>query len=78
MPPNSVPANVHSISSMGTTPSTMTDILYCTVDTSRVASDKISAGAIRTNVEKGNAEYNRTDQLALSNSNPRPEELKPS
>lgn len=54
-PPNSVPANVHSISSMGTTPSTMTDTLYCTVDTSRVASeyaDKVSAGAIRANVEK--------------------------
>ncbi|KFY83273.1 hypothetical protein V500_10110 [Pseudogymnoascus sp. VKM F-4518 (FW-2643)] len=33
----------------------MTDTLYCTVDTSRVASedaDKVSAGAIRTNVEK--------------------------
>ena len=54
-PPISVPANVYSISSMGTTPSTMTDTLYCTVDTSRVASedaDKVSAGAIRTNVEK--------------------------
>ncbi len=54
-PPNSVPANVHSISSMGTTPSTMTDTLCCTVDTSRVAgedADKVSARAIRTNVEK--------------------------
>jgi hypothetical protein len=54
-PPNSVPANVHSISSMGTTPSTMTDTLYCTVDTSRVASEdaeKVSVGAIRANVEK--------------------------
>jgi hypothetical protein len=54
-PPNSLPANIHSISSMGTTPSTITDTLYCTVDTSRVASEdagKISAGAIRTNVEK--------------------------
>jgi hypothetical protein len=54
-PPNSVPTNVHSISSMGTTPSTMTDTLYCTVDTSRVASEdaeKVSMGAIRANVEK--------------------------
>jgi hypothetical protein len=54
-PPNSVPANVHSISSMGTTPSTTTDTLYCTVDTSRVASEdaeKVSVGAIRANVEK--------------------------
>ena len=54
-PPNSAPANVNSISSMGTTPSTMTDTLYCTVDTSRVTveeADKVSVGAIRTNVEK--------------------------
>jgi hypothetical protein len=53
-PPNGAPANVHSISSMGTTPSTMTDTLYCTVDTSRVASEaveKVSVGAIRANVE---------------------------
>jgi len=53
-PPNSFPGNVVSISSMGTTPSTMTDTLYCTIDTSGVASedtDKISAGAIRTAVE---------------------------
>ena len=53
--PNSTPTNVHSISSMGTTPSTMTDTLYCTVDTSRVANEdaeKVSVGAIRANVEK--------------------------
>jgi hypothetical protein len=40
---------------MGTTPSTMTNTLYCTVDTSRVASEdakKVSVGAIRANVEK--------------------------
>ena len=33
----------------------MTDMLYCTVDTSRVVSedaDKVSAGAIRMTVEK--------------------------
>ena len=54
-PPNSTPVNVRSISSMGTTPSTMTDTLYCTVDTSKVPSEdtvRISVGAIRTNVEK--------------------------
>ena len=39
---------------MGTTPSTMTDTLYCTLDISRVASedtDKILAGVVRTVVE---------------------------
>src|SRR5882757_7445939 len=53
--PNSLPTNVHSISSMGTTPLTMTDTLYCTVDISRVAgedAEKVSVGAIRANVEK--------------------------
>jgi hypothetical protein len=53
--PNSAPTNVHSISTMGTTPSTITDTLYCTVDTSRVMSEdaeKVSVGAIRANVEK--------------------------
>lgn len=54
-PPNSVPENIHSISSMGTTPPTMSNTLYYTINTSRVASediDKVSAGAIRTIVEK--------------------------
>jgi hypothetical protein len=53
-PPNSSPANVVSISSLGTTPSTMTDTLYCIIDTSRVSteeSDKISVGAVRTAME---------------------------
>lgn len=53
-PPNSSPANVVSISSMGTTPSTMTDTLYCIIDTSRVPnedSDKTSVGAVRTAME---------------------------
>ena len=53
-PPNSSPANVISISSMGTTPSTMTDTLYCTIDTSRVPSEeggKTSVGAVRAAVE---------------------------
>ena len=54
-PPISSPANVVSISSMGTTPSTMTDTLYCTIDTSRVPNDegdRTSVGAVRTAVEK--------------------------
>ncbi|RYP13221.1 hypothetical protein DL766_009878 [Monosporascus sp. MC13-8B] len=54
-PPNSLPRNVVSISSMGTTPSTMTDTFYCTIDTSRVANentDKISASAVRMTLEK--------------------------
>jgi hypothetical protein len=54
-PPNSLPANGVSISSIGTAPSTMTDTLYCTIDISRVADegvDKTSVGAIRTTVEK--------------------------
>lgn len=54
-PPNSSPSNVRSLLSNGTTPSTMTNTLYCTIDVSRVASedtDKVSAGAIRTTVEK--------------------------
>ena len=41
-PPNSSPGNVATISPMGTTPSTMTDTLYCTIDTSRVASSQIN------------------------------------
>lgn len=54
-PPNSAPANVASISSMGTTPSTMTDTLYCVIDTSNVPvedGDKVSAGEVRKAVEK--------------------------
>ena len=53
-PPNSLPANVVSILSIGTTPLTMTDTLYCTIDTSKVASeegDRTSVGAVRTAVE---------------------------
>jgi len=38
-PPNSLPGNVVSISSLGTTPSTITDTLYCTIDTSKVANE---------------------------------------
>lgn len=54
-PPDSSPANLNSISSMETTPSSTTDSLFCTIDTSRVESgegDKTSVGAIRTIVER--------------------------
>jgi hypothetical protein len=40
IPPNSLPSNVRTLLSMGTTPSTMTDTLYCTIDTSRVGEEE--------------------------------------
>jgi hypothetical protein len=55
-PPTSQPSNVQTLSSMCTTPSRLTNTLYCTIDTSRVEKetvDQISAGAIRTVVESG-------------------------
>ncbi|KFZ02580.1 hypothetical protein V500_00079 [Pseudogymnoascus sp. VKM F-4518 (FW-2643)] len=55
-PPTSQPSTVQTLSSLCTTPSTLTNTLYCTIDTSRVekeAVDQISAGAIRTVVESG-------------------------
>ena len=54
-PPTSQPSNVHTLSSMNTTPSSFTDTLFCTIDTSRVEDmerDKTTAGAIRTMLEK--------------------------
>jgi hypothetical protein len=54
-PPNSWPSNVRTLTSMGTTPSRMTDTLYCTIDTSRVREeDKSMAhpGAIRKAIEE--------------------------
>jgi hypothetical protein len=53
--PSSQPSNIQTLSSFNTTPSTFTNTLYCIIDTSRVGaevSDKASAGAIRTIVEK--------------------------
>ena len=53
--PNSQPSNLRTLTSMNTTPSTMTDTLYCTVDTSRVDEDersKAEPGAIREAIEK--------------------------
>ena len=55
-PPTSQPSNVQTLSSLHTTPSTLTSTRYCTIDTSRVeqeALDQISAGVIRTMVESG-------------------------
>lgn len=53
--PNSQPSNLRTLTSTNTTPSTMTDTLYCTVDTSRVDEDyrsKAEPGAIREANEK--------------------------
>jgi hypothetical protein len=53
-PPGSQPSNIRTIS-MNTTPSTMTDTLYCTVDTSSVGEtekDKANPGTIRQEIEK--------------------------
>jgi hypothetical protein len=41
-PPSSQPSNVRTLTSMGTTPSTMTDIPYCMIDTSRVVEEERS------------------------------------
>jgi hypothetical protein len=52
-PPLSHPSNIRTLSSI-TTPTTLTDTLYCTVDTSKMAenaNEKISAGSIRAAVE---------------------------
>lgn len=54
-PPNSWPSNIRTLTSMGTTPSRMTDTLYCTIDTSRVEEDdkdKAQPGPIRKAVEE--------------------------
>lgn len=54
-PPQSQPSNVRTLSSLNTTPSTFTDTLYCTIDTSRVENgegDAMTAGTIRAMVEK--------------------------
>jgi hypothetical protein len=53
-PPNSWPSNLRTLTSMGTTPSRMTDTLYCTIDTSRVGEEdknKANPGAIRKAIE---------------------------
>jgi hypothetical protein len=54
-PPSSRPSNVQTLTSMGTTPSRMTDTLYCTIDMSRVGEEdkknKAHPGAIRKAIE---------------------------
>jgi hypothetical protein len=53
-PPTSQPSNIRTLSSWNTTPTTFTDTLYCTIDTSRMAdteNERPSAGPIRTAVE---------------------------
>ncbi|OAQ57450.1 reverse transcriptase [Pochonia chlamydosporia 170] len=53
-PPLSQPTNIRSLSSMRTTPSSFTDILHCTVDTSRVIEQdkhKAKVGEIRQAIE---------------------------
>lgn len=54
-PPTSWPSNIQTLTSMGTTPSRMTDTLYCTIDTSRVGEEgkyKVQPGVIRKAVEE--------------------------
>jgi len=53
-PPLSHPSNIRTLSTLNTTPTTFTDTLYCTIDTSRMAengNERMSAGPIRTTVE---------------------------
>jgi uncharacterized coiled-coil protein SlyX len=54
-PPTSQPSNVRTLTSMKTTPSTFTDTLYCTIDTSRMDDEgraKMTAGTIRSAIEE--------------------------
>jgi hypothetical protein len=54
-PPSSQPSNVQTLTSMGTTPSTITDTLYCTIDTSRVEEEersKAQPGTVRKAIEE--------------------------
>lgn len=53
-PPTSHPSNIRTLSTSNTTPTTFTDTLYCTIDTSKMADnehERISAGPIRAAVE---------------------------
>jgi hypothetical protein len=54
-PPSSQPSNVQTLTSTGTTPSMMTDTLYCTIDTSRMGEEdksKVHPGSIRKAIEE--------------------------
>ncbi|OKP01715.1 hypothetical protein PENSUB_7253 [Penicillium subrubescens] len=53
-PPTSHPSNIRTLSSWNTRPTTFTDTLYCTIDTSKMAdsdNERISVGPIRAAVE---------------------------
>lgn len=53
-PPTSHPSNIRTLSTSNTTPTTFTDTLYCTIDTSKMADnehERMSAGPIRAAVE---------------------------
>ncbi|OJJ65729.1 hypothetical protein ASPBRDRAFT_489104 [Aspergillus brasiliensis CBS 101740] len=53
-PTTSQPSNIRTLSSWNTTPTSFTDTLYCTIDTSKMAdtdNERPSAGPIRTAVE---------------------------
>ncbi|KAJ5471279.1 hypothetical protein N7530_008636 [Penicillium desertorum] len=61
-PPTSYPSNIRTLPSSNTTPTTFTDTLYCTIDTSKMANnenEKMSAGPIRAAVE---TEIRRMDE----------------
>lgn len=54
-PSSSQASNIQSLTSMGTTPSTMTDTLYCTIDPSRMRDEdksKVHPGSIRKAIEE--------------------------
>lgn len=54
-PPTSRPSNLPSFSSRSLTPSTLTDTLYCTIDTSRITEEdksKVQPGTIRQAIKK--------------------------
>jgi hypothetical protein len=54
-PPSSRPSNIRTLTSIGTTLSTMTDTLYCTINTSRVGEEersKAQPGTIRKAIEE--------------------------
>ncbi|KAJ6016534.1 hypothetical protein N7540_011125 [Penicillium herquei] len=53
-PPSSYPSNIRTLSTMNTTRTTITDTLYCTIDTSKMADEGAgltSAGSVRAAVE---------------------------
>jgi Zinc knuckle len=53
--PSSQPSNIRTLSTLGTTPSTAMDTLFCTIDTSRVPDDdknKVQIAGIRRAIEQ--------------------------